>query len=93
MPTTKNANFQEKENIQNKNTCDKCNCCTNLCTEEAKEEYFDDSTDMEEKDYFSKSVLYYLSLVIMIYVLITVGYYTLDYVLNGDTVLEKFLNK
>lgn len=93
MPTTKDANFKEKESIQNKNTCDKCNCCINLCTKEEKEEDFNDSTNIKEKKYFSKSVLYYLSLVIMIYVLITVGYYTLDYVLNSDTVLEKFLNK
>lgn len=93
MPTTKDANFKEKESIQNKNTCNNCDCCTNLCTKEEKEEYFDNSTDMEERNNFSKGVLYYISLVIMIYVLITVGYYTLDYVLNSDTVLEKFLNK
>lgn len=93
MPTTKDANSQEKESIQNKNTCNNCDCCTNLYTKEEKEEDFDASTDIEEKDNFSKGVLYYISLVIMIYVLITAGYYTLDCVLNSDTVLEKFLNK
>lgn len=92
MPTTKNENLQEKENIQNKTTCNNCDCCINRCTEEAKEEYFDDSTDIEE-EYFSKGALYYLSLVVMVYVLIAVGCYIMDYALNSDTGLEKFLNK